>query len=69
MPVILNTDLEEEWISGETSLLKRKKILQAYNESDLKAYTVTPRLSSSMAEPSDPHMIEPYEQLSPGKLF
>lgn len=69
MPVILNADLEEEWISGETSLLKRKKILTAYNESDLKAYTVTPRLSSSRADPSDPGLIEPYEQLSPGKLF
>jgi len=69
MPVILNKDMEQDWISGEPSLLKRRKLLQAYNESDLKAYTVTPRLSSHQAEPSDPRMIEPYEQFSTGKLF
>lgn len=69
MPVILNKDLEKEWISGEPSLLKRNQLLTAYDESDLKAYTVSPSLSSSNAEPSDPASIDPYEQLSPGKLF
>jgi len=69
MPVILNKDMEQDWISGEPSLLNRRKLLQAYNESDLKAYTVTPRLSSPQAEPSDPRMVEPFEQLSTGKLF
>ena len=69
MPVILNKDIEKEWISGEPSLLKRKLMLQAYDESDLKAHTVTSRLSSPQADPSDPGMIEVYEHLSPGKLF
>ncbi len=69
MPVILDKDREKEWISGEPSLLKRKQLLRAYNEADLKAYTVTPRLSSSQADPSDPSMIEAYEHLSPGRLF
>ena len=69
MPVILMKELEKEWISGEPSLLKRKQLLQACNSSDLKAHTVTPRLSSPQADPSDPRMIEVYEHISPGKLF
>ena len=69
MPVILEKELEKDWISGEPSLLQRKKLLKAYNESDLEAFTVTPRLSSPHADPTDPRMIEPYEQISPGKLF
>ena len=69
MPVILNKELEKDWISGEPSLLKRNNLLTAYDESDLKAHTVSPRLSSPHAEPSDPRFIEPYEYLSSGKLF
>ena len=69
MPVILNKDLENDWISGEPSLLKRNLILTARDESDLKAHTVSPRLSSPHAEPSDPRIIAPYEQLSSGRLF
>ncbi len=69
MPVILNKELEKDWISGEPSILMRNQLLTAYDESDLKAHTVSPRLSSPQAEPSDPRLIEPYEQLSSGKLF
>ena len=69
MPVILKKDLENEWISGEPSLHKRKHLLQPYDNSGLKAHTVTPRLSSPRADPSDPSVIEPYVQISPGKLF
>lgn len=69
MPVILDRESEKEWISGEPSLLHRKKTLLPYKESDLKAYTVTPKLSSPHADPADPTMVEPYEHLSPGTLF
>jgi len=69
MPVILRKELENDWISGEPSLLKRKQLLQVNNHTDLKAHTVTPRLSSPHADPSDPRMIEAYERISPGKLF
>jgi len=69
MPVILNKESETDWITGEPSLLKRKQFFLPFNDSDLKAYTVTPRLSSANAKPSDPSMIEPYEQFSSGKLF
>jgi len=69
MPVILNKDLEKDWISGEPSLLKRNLMLTAHDESDLKAHTVSPRLSSPHTEPSDPRIIAPYEQLSSGRLF
>ncbi len=69
MPVILNRDLENDWISGEPSLLKRNLILTALDESDLKAHTVSPRLSSPHAEPSDPRIIAAYEQFSSGRLF
>ncbi len=69
MPVILNKDLEKDWISGEPSLLKRNLMLTAHDESDLKAHTVSPRLSFPHAEPSDPRIIAPYEQLSSGRLF
>lgn len=69
MPVILNREIETEWITGEPSLLNRKQLLVPFKEADLKAYTVTPRLSSSNANPADPSIIEPYEQFSSGKLF
>lgn len=69
MPVILKKEKEEEWISGEATLLKRKEILQAYNSSDLQAYTVSPRLSLPHVDPSDPGLIEAYEYNVPGKLF
>jgi putative SOS response-associated peptidase YedK len=69
MPVILRRNLEQEWIHGDPSLLQRKKLLQAYEQSDLKAHTVSPRLSSPQADPSDPAIIEPYSHSSPGTLF
>lgn len=69
MPVILNREWEKEWITGEPSLLKRNRLLQPYDESGLKAHTVSSRLSSTHANPSDPGIIEPYSHLSPGKLF
>ena len=69
MPVILKKELEDEWISKDHSLLKRKELLKAYNDSDLQAHTVSPRLSSSHIDPSDPALIEPYEYQSPGTLF
>lgn len=69
MPVILTKNNEQDWILGEPTLLKRKQLLQPFNATDLEAYTVSPRLSSKDADPSDPRIIEPYEQISPGSLF
>ena len=69
MPVILNKDSELEWISGEPSLLNRKKILLPYKESDLNAHTVRSKLSSPQADPADQTLIEPYKHISPGTLF
>ena len=69
MPVILGGEKERDWISGELSLLKRKQLLQAYKEADLKAHMVTPLLSSKNADPSDPRMIEAFKHTSPGTLF
>ncbi len=69
MPVILEKDGEKKWVSGSSSLLKRKQLLLPIQESDLKAFTVTPRLSSSKADPTDPDIIKPFEHLFPGKLF
>ena len=69
MPVILKKELELSWISGDPSLLKRKELLQAYNDSHLQAHTVSPKLSSPHINPSDPGVIEPYEYSSPGTLF
>jgi putative SOS response-associated peptidase YedK len=69
MPVILTKEHEQDWIVGEPSLLKRKKLLQPFNEADLEAYTVSPHLSSKNADPSDPRIIEPYENASPPTLF
>lgn len=69
MPVILDKELETEWITGESSLLKRKRLLKPYNDTGLKAYTVNPRLISPNADPSDPGIIEPYKQISTGRLF
>jgi putative SOS response-associated peptidase YedK len=69
MPVILKKEMEREWILGEPSLLNREKLLQAYNDADLKAHTVNPRLSSVQADPGDPKTIEPFEHNIPGSLF
>lgn len=69
MPVILKKEMEREWIIGEPSLLNREKLLQAYNDADLKAHTVSPRLSSAQADPGDPKTIEPFEHNIPGTLF
>lgn len=69
MPVILKKELEQQWISGEPSLLQRKNILNPVDESDLKAHTVNPRLSSASVDPSDPGIIEPYTQAATGTLF
>ena len=69
MPGILGKEGEKEWISGDTSLLKRKQLLLPFKESDLEAHTVMPRLSSSKADPTDPNIIKPFEHLLPGKLF
>jgi putative SOS response-associated peptidase YedK len=69
MPVILNKEKETEWITGVPSLLNRKQLLIPCNDIDLKAHTVTPRLSSPNADPSDPRLIEPYQQYSSGNLF
>lgn len=69
MPVILHREKEEEWLSGETSLLRRKQLLIPYDDDDLKAHTVTPRLSAANADPSDPGMVEPVQKFTPGNLF
>lgn len=69
MPVILEKELEQEWISGDPSLLRRNRLLKACDESALQAHTVNPRLSSASADPGDPATIEPYKFSSPGTLF
>ena len=69
MPVILQREMEKEWISGEISLRKERQLLLPVDESDLKAYTVTPRLASPQADPADPTLLEPYEHPLPGTLF
>jgi putative SOS response-associated peptidase YedK len=69
MPLILEKENEAAWISGEISLLKRKHLLKPFNDSDLKAHTISPRISASKADPADSRTIEAYEHLFPGKLF
>ena len=69
MPVILKREMEQEWISGETSLLKRKHILLPEDDSGLHAYTVAPNLLSAGADPSDPDIIKPYNFERTGSLF
>lgn len=69
MPVILNMEKENEWISGEPSLLKRKQLLVPCNDADLKAHIVSSRLSSASADPADPGIIEPVQNFSSGTLF
>ena len=69
MPVILQKDLEMEWITGEPSMLNRNRLLRPFDEKGMKAHTVNPRLSSRMADPQDPGIIAPYAHGSPGTLF
>lgn len=69
MPVILKRDREEEWINGDTSLLKRKHILIPVDDSELIAHTVASNLIRAGANPSDPGIIKPYTYQIPGTLF
>ena len=69
MPVILRRDREEEWISGDISLLKRKHVLLPVEDSELNAHTVAPNLIQAGANPSDPGIILPYTYENPGTLF
>ncbi len=69
MPVILNPANEHEWISGELSLYKAKKLLNPLDEGELHAHTVSPLLSKADAQPADPIIIKPYEYPVPGLLF
>jgi len=69
MPVILRREREEEWISGDISLLKRKQVLLPVVDSELSAHTVAPNLIQAGSNPSDPAIISPYTYESPGTLF
>jgi putative SOS response-associated peptidase YedK len=69
MPVILRRDREEEWISGDISLLKRKHVLLPVEDSELNAHTVAPNLIQAGANPSDPGIVLPYTYENPGTLF
>ena len=69
MPVILRREMEQEWISGETPLLKRKHLLVPVEDSYLEAHTVAPNLMSAVADPSDPGIIKPYNYEITGSLF
>ncbi len=69
MPVILKADLEEEWISGDISLLKRKHILLPVDDSKLKSHTVAPNMIRKGANPADPGTISSYIYETPGSLF
>lgn len=69
MPVILRRDMEQEWISGETSLKKRKHILLPLDDLSLEAHTVAPNLMNAGADPSDPGIILPYNFEITGSLF
>jgi len=69
MPVILRKEREQEWLSGDISLLKRKHILLPVDDSDLEAHTVAPILGHAGANPSDPGIILPYNFEITGNLF
>jgi len=69
MPVILRKDREQDWISGDISLLKREHILHPVEDTYLEAHTVGPNLSSPKSNPADPSIIEPHHYDLPGTLF
>jgi len=69
MPVILRKEQEQDWISGDISLLKRERILVPVDDSGLEAYTVAPNLASPKTNPSDPGIIKPFNYDIPGSLF
>lgn len=69
MPVILRREREQEWISGDISLLKQKHILLPVEDASLEAHTVAPNLLSPAADPSDPRIISPYNHDTSGTLF
>jgi putative SOS response-associated peptidase YedK len=69
MPVILRKELEQEWIIEEPSMLNRNRLLLPYEEAGMKAHTVSPRISSRLADPKDPGIIKPYKHPSSGTLF
>ncbi len=69
MPVILRKEREEDWITGELSLLQRKHILLPVEDEDLAAHTVSAQMLKPGSDPGDPDIIKPHHFDVPGSLF
>jgi len=69
MPVILTRENENNWISGDISLLKTKQLLLPFDEGEMHAHTISQTISGKDADPADPDIIKSYEYPVPGLLF
>ncbi len=70
MPVILDgPGQESRWLSDEPLVTSRKKLLQPINQKELKAYTVSNKISRSGTNPNDPSVVEQADYPTNGALF
>ena len=69
MPVILNPENENDWISSNNSLRKLRTLMLPFPSDDLHAYTISNTIRSPEADPYNAEIIKPFGQVLPGSLF
>ncbi|MCK5135505.1 MAG: SOS response-associated peptidase [Bacteroidales bacterium] len=69
MPVILDSNVESEWITGDISIHKANQLLLPFDEGKLHAHTVSHRISQANANPDEPDIIQPFDHPVTGSLF
>ena len=69
MPLVLDKNLEQQWIDISTSEPELMKMLAPYPSEILKAHTIGPLINSRTAERNSPEVIAPYTWHKDNLLF
>ena len=69
MPMILQPEVEKDWINGDISFRKVNQLLLPFGEDGLHAHTVSKLLSNKEADPNDRAIITPFDHPVSGTLF
>jgi len=69
MPLVLDKNLEQQWIDISTSEPELMKMLAPYPSEILKAHTIGPLINSRTAERNSPDVIAPYTWHKDNLLF
>ena len=69
MPVILRPEDERQWLSASSPPETAGQLLLPFDQDELHAHTISPRISGKDARPDDPTLINPYDYPVSGSLF